>query len=144
MAPCLPIFRECLDNTLRYMVWLLGYSVWSQELYSMALVGPFQLRIFCDSVIPKRMFCAWSGPFKTSLTCILHDSPGHLTDAYCNMQCKLNVQIEVLPEAHEFVVLEEWREESLVLCCRHKKMQLFLLLTVSQHGFYRLTKRQFS
>ena len=30
------------------MVWLLGGSEWSKELDSMILIGPFELRIFCD------------------------------------------------------------------------------------------------
>jgi len=36
-------------------IWsVLGGPVWSQELASMILVGPFQLRKFCDSMINER------------------------------------------------------------------------------------------
>ncbi|KAK4811152.1 hypothetical protein QYF61_019783 [Mycteria americana] len=51
MAPSLSVFKKCLDNALRYMVSLLGCPVWSQELNSMILVGPFQLRVFYDSIV---------------------------------------------------------------------------------------------
>ena len=43
--------RCILDNALRHRVlsdiWILSGPVWSQELGSMILVGPFQLTIFC-------------------------------------------------------------------------------------------------
>ena len=44
-SPELPELREHLDSTLRHWVWILGSAVWSQ--YSMILVCPFQLGIFC-------------------------------------------------------------------------------------------------
>jgi len=37
-----------LSNTLRHRVRILGSLMWSQELDSVILVGPFQLRLFCD------------------------------------------------------------------------------------------------
>lgn len=43
-APTLPELKERLDNALR--VGLLGVSCAGQELHSMILVGPFQLRRF--------------------------------------------------------------------------------------------------
>ena len=43
--------KERLDTALRHRVWILGGAVQSQELDSTILVGPFQLGIFCDSVI---------------------------------------------------------------------------------------------
>lgn len=39
-----------LDNTLSHVAWYLGGSAWSQELGSMTLMGPFQIRIFYDSM----------------------------------------------------------------------------------------------
>ena len=44
-------FKERLDTTLRHRVWILGGPVWSQELDSMTLTGPFQLEIFSDSMV---------------------------------------------------------------------------------------------
>ena len=49
-TPSLTEFKKHLDNALRHRVWFLGGPVWSQELDSMILVGPFQLRIFCGSM----------------------------------------------------------------------------------------------
>lgn len=49
MVPNLLLSNKHLNNDLRDMVSLLGCSVWSQELYSMILMGPLQLRIFYDS-----------------------------------------------------------------------------------------------
>ena len=37
--------KECWGTTLRRRVWVLSGPVWSQELDSVILVGPFQLRI---------------------------------------------------------------------------------------------------
>lgn len=45
----LPEFRKHLDNTLRYMVWFLGCSAWTEGLDSMFPIGPFQLEVFCVS-----------------------------------------------------------------------------------------------
>ena len=56
-APSLPECKKHLDNTLRNMVSFLDGPVWSQELDLMILVGPFQLRIFCDSMIPEFINC---------------------------------------------------------------------------------------
>ena len=44
-------FKERLDSTLSNGVWIWGRAVWSQEPDSMVLVGPFQLRIFYDSMV---------------------------------------------------------------------------------------------
>ena len=38
-------FKKCLDNAFRHTVWFLGAAVLSQELDSMILMSPFQLRI---------------------------------------------------------------------------------------------------
>ena len=39
------------DNAKTQRVWVFGGPVWSQELDSMAIMGLFQCRIFCDSMI---------------------------------------------------------------------------------------------
>lgn len=52
-SPELPKLKEHFDATLRHRVWVLGGTVWSQELASVILVGPFQLRTFCDSMITR-------------------------------------------------------------------------------------------
>ena len=49
-APVLE-FKEHLDTALRHRIWILSGSVWSQGLDLMVLMGPFQLRIFYDSMI---------------------------------------------------------------------------------------------
>ena len=49
-------FWECLDSALGHRVWILSGAVWSQELDSAVLVGPFQLGIFSCSVIST---CFW-------------------------------------------------------------------------------------
>ena len=36
---------------LRQRVWIWGGAVWNPELVSVILVGLFQFRIFCDSVV---------------------------------------------------------------------------------------------
>ena len=41
-------FKECLDTDL--VVWILGVPMWSQDLDSAILMGPFQLRIFYDII----------------------------------------------------------------------------------------------
>lgn len=41
-----PEIRERLDTTLRHRVWILGGHVWSPELDSVILVGPFQHGMF--------------------------------------------------------------------------------------------------
>lgn len=41
-------FKKHLDNTLIHRVWFLGGPVQSQDL-DVILVGPFHLKIFCDS-----------------------------------------------------------------------------------------------
>jgi len=43
-------FKDCLDTVLSHMVWFWGGPVWNQKLDSMILMGPFQHRIFCDSM----------------------------------------------------------------------------------------------
>lgn len=45
-SPRLLEFKECLDNALRHKVWVLSGPMWSHELNSKFLVGPFQLQIF--------------------------------------------------------------------------------------------------
>jgi len=52
-VPKLPEFKDCLDNTVSCMVWFFGGAVWSLELDSVILMGPFQLWIFYDSVISR-------------------------------------------------------------------------------------------
>ena len=49
-ASSLPEFKKCLDNALRHGVWFWVGPVWSQELDLMIIVGPFQPRIFYDSM----------------------------------------------------------------------------------------------
>ena len=44
-------FKEHLDTTLRYKVWILRGAWWSWELDLVILVDPFQLRIVYDSMI---------------------------------------------------------------------------------------------
>ena len=44
-------FKEYLDNALRHRVGILHVPLCSQELDSTILMGPFQIRIFYDSVI---------------------------------------------------------------------------------------------
>ena len=51
VVPSLAQFKECLDNALRYRVWILGDPMWNQELDSVILVGSFWHGIFCNSVI---------------------------------------------------------------------------------------------
>lgn len=51
MVPSLPKFQKLLGNVFRQMVGLLGCPVQGQELDSLILEGPFQPRIFCDSMI---------------------------------------------------------------------------------------------
>ena len=41
------VFLRCSQR-----VWILGGAVWSQELDSVILVGPFQVVIVCVSMIP--------------------------------------------------------------------------------------------
>jgi len=43
--------KKSLDKTLRNMVWILGDSLWNQELDSVIHMRDFQLRILYDSVI---------------------------------------------------------------------------------------------
>lgn len=50
-APSLPEFKKSLDKAVRHMMWFSGCPVQGQELDSMIFVGPFQLRIFCDSTV---------------------------------------------------------------------------------------------
>jgi len=44
-------WRLSLDSALRHRVWVWGGTLWSRGLDLMILVGPFQLGVFCDSVI---------------------------------------------------------------------------------------------
>lgn len=48
--PRLLELKEHLDSSLRHLVWCLGGAVWSRELDSMILVGPFQLGMYYDSL----------------------------------------------------------------------------------------------
>ena len=50
-SPELVEFKECLNNALRHWVWILDGAVQSRELNLMILLSPFQLKIFCDSII---------------------------------------------------------------------------------------------
>ena len=49
-GPKLLEFMKRLDNALSHTVWFLGGPVWSQELDSMILTDPLQLRIFHDTM----------------------------------------------------------------------------------------------
>jgi len=49
-------FRRHLDNALRHRVWFLGGPVRSQEMDSMILMGPFQLRIYDSITLGSNMF----------------------------------------------------------------------------------------
>ncbi|KAJ7405723.1 hypothetical protein WISP_138235 [Willisornis vidua] len=51
IAPSLPEFKKCLDDTLRHGVTPGDDPVQAKGLDLMILVGPFQLIIFCDSLI---------------------------------------------------------------------------------------------
>ena len=52
---------------------ILGGSVWSQELDSMTLMGPFQLRMFHGSVIFTCLICAGKqGDWEDAKMCICH------------------------------------------------------------------------
>ena len=51
LEPSLLEFKGHLDTALRYTVWILGGAVWSRELDSVIIVGPFQLGLFSGSVI---------------------------------------------------------------------------------------------
>lgn len=55
----LPELKGYLDNALRHRVWFLGGAVWCWELDSMILVGLYQLRIICDSIIHHPELCLW-------------------------------------------------------------------------------------
>ena len=48
-------FKEYVNNNLRHRVWLLSGRVWSLELDSVTLTGPFQIEIFYDCVIKLLM-----------------------------------------------------------------------------------------
>jgi len=50
-GPELPDFKEHLGDALRDRAWILCGLMLSQDLDSMALMGPFQLGMFYDSVI---------------------------------------------------------------------------------------------
>lgn len=43
--------KEHSNAALKRRVWIWGSSVWSQEVDLMTPVGPFQLGLFCDSMI---------------------------------------------------------------------------------------------
>jgi len=65
-GPELPEFKKHLDSALRHRVCILGGPLWSQELDSTFLVGPFQLGIFCDSMIQSIILpvYVWGGKKK--------------------------------------------------------------------------------
>lgn len=50
MAPRLLLFKRCLNNALRHMVWFLGGPVWIQKFGSVIFMGLFQAGVFFDSV----------------------------------------------------------------------------------------------
>lgn len=59
-APCLIVFKKCLDNTCRCMLWLLGCP--GQELLDlMILMGPVHLRVIYE--VDQRGNC-WVSPWK--------------------------------------------------------------------------------
>ena len=49
-------FKERLHTALRYRVWILDSCVWSWELDSVILVGPFQLEMFYDFICFKHTY----------------------------------------------------------------------------------------
>lgn len=49
-GPELPMFKERLGRALRHGLQILGIVVWSQELDSMTLVVPFQVRMCYNSM----------------------------------------------------------------------------------------------
>lgn len=53
LSPSLPELKKHLDSALRNVALILGGLVQSQELNSRIAVDLFQLRIFCDSIIPR-------------------------------------------------------------------------------------------
>lgn len=65
-------FKKCLESALRNKVCVLDGPVWSQELYVMTVVCPFQLRRFYDSMkrkhetnlIPKNVSCIRGGKLR--------------------------------------------------------------------------------
>lgn len=65
-------FKKYLHNALRHRVRFLDGPVWSQELYVMTVVCPFQLRRFYDSMkrkhetnlIPKNVSCIRGGKLR--------------------------------------------------------------------------------
>ena len=44
-------FKEHLDSALRRRIWIWGGVVLSRGLHAMIPVGPFQLKIVCNSVV---------------------------------------------------------------------------------------------
>lgn len=86
MGPELLEFNKPLDSTLRRRISILGGPVWGQELGTMILVGPFQLGIFCASVILYSGVCSTvNGMFDTFLF-TLHSTVFCLEETHgCNL-----------------------------------------------------------
>jgi len=59
---------EFKDNALRHRVWISGGPVWSQELDALVSVGPFQLRLFYDSLSSASVCVFSSLPVSSTLT----------------------------------------------------------------------------
>jgi len=118
--PRLSLFKKHLDNALRRMVWFFGGAEWSQGLDSVIPVGPFQLRIFCDSLIQMTVvgsgIFAIMGEFQRSqfLTALSH----------------LDVQITELPVC----VVKCWRWQHrccLSQCCSPRLLGLLPTMAVN-------------
>lgn len=54
----LPEFKKRLEKTPRCKIWILSSPMWIQELDSMILLGPFQLKIYYNSM-KRLMACSW-------------------------------------------------------------------------------------
>lgn len=66
-ARSLPELRRCLDNSLRRMIQFLGTPVWSWELDSVILVGPFWHGTFCAARPCEGLGHSWrAGGFSLS------------------------------------------------------------------------------
>ena len=54
-----PEHKKYLDKALSKTVWFLGGAVWNQEFDPVTFIGPFQLRISCDSMISWDRMLSW-------------------------------------------------------------------------------------
>jgi len=91
-SPKLTEFQKHLDNTLTY-IWFWGGPMWSQELDSMILVGPFQLGIFYDSTFSYRFHLGHCTAAKSSkIRSLVAERQGHLVSwqFMCEREQSLN------------------------------------------------------